>query len=203
VSTVDQLFQAASDVRPGGTTRLVNLEHEVQSGRFREDLYYRICSDRIRTPSLKEQLDSDDKELSRFVEYIAAGLLPDLPDEAQSLADEALDWITRNLGEDYPWPGNIRELEQCVRSLMIRKHYRPLSYKAEEKRATGRLSKFLEDVAAARLTKDELLTCYASLIRSRCSSDQATAEQLGIVRRTANQWIDRQLADQFRVERGD
>ena len=180
-----------------------NLEDEVQSGRFRADLYYRICSDHIRTPSLKAQLDSDEGELGRFVEYIAAGLLPELPEESQSLADESLAWITRNLGEDYRWPGNFRELEQCVRSLMVRKHYEPLRRQAdaESTQARDRLNQFLEDVASARLTKDELFKCYASLVRSRCSSDQATAEQLGIVRRTAHQWIDPQLANQFRLER--
>jgi DNA-binding NtrC family response regulator len=180
-----------------------DLEDEVQSGRFRADLYYRICSDHIRTPSLKEQLDSDDSELGRFVEYIAAGLLPGLPDEAQSLADEAHTWIIRNLGKDYQWPGNFRELEQCVRNLMVRKNYRPLSQKGENQPESSRLNRFLEDIAAARLTKDELFKCYASLVRSYCTSDQSTAERLGIVRRTANQWIDRELADQFRVERGD
>ena len=35
-------------------------------------------------------------------------------------------WIVKHLGQDYEWPGNIRELEQCVRSILIRKEYQPL-----------------------------------------------------------------------------
>ena len=41
------------------------------------------------------------------------------------LVDEVVEWIGRNLEAGYPWPGNFRELEQCVRNLMIRNHYQP------------------------------------------------------------------------------
>ena len=47
------------------------------------------------------------------------------PAEAEQLARETLDWISKEIGEDYAWPGNIRELEQCVRNVMIRRAYRP------------------------------------------------------------------------------
>ena len=49
------------------------------------------------------------------------------PEESEELADEVTLWINRYLGPDYPWPGNIRELEQCVRNVLIRREYRPAS----------------------------------------------------------------------------
>jgi hypothetical protein len=39
------------------------------------------------------------------------------PEGATPLAAKAEAWVRRRLGPDYPWPGNMRELEQCVRNI--------------------------------------------------------------------------------------
>jgi DNA-binding NtrC family response regulator len=44
-------------------------------------------------------------------------------DQAEELTAEVDRWINENLGHDYPWPGNIRELEQCVRNCLMRGEY--------------------------------------------------------------------------------
>jgi hypothetical protein len=41
------------------------------------------------------------------------------------VAVEAEAWIHAHFGPAHPWPRNVRELEQCVRNLIIRGHYRP------------------------------------------------------------------------------
>ena len=41
-------------------------------------------------------------------------------DEAEKLAQEVESFITQHLDRDYSWPGNFRELEQCVRNILIR-----------------------------------------------------------------------------------
>jgi DNA-binding NtrC family response regulator len=46
-------------------------------------------------------------------------------DRAGDLAPKVVSWIEQHL-PDYAWPGNFRELEQCVRSYTIRKAYRPV-----------------------------------------------------------------------------
>jgi len=48
-------------------------------------------------------------------------------DEAEGLAEEVEQWIHRHpiLRRDYSWPVNSRELEQCVRIVIIRKEYQP------------------------------------------------------------------------------
>ena len=94
----------------------------MNEGRFREDLYYRICSDRIVTPSLAEQVAGSMEELGTLAVFIAQNLIGD---EAPALAVEVVEWVDQHLGADYAWPGNFRELEQCVRSVLIRKEYWP------------------------------------------------------------------------------
>src|SRR3989442_13351469 len=68
-----------------------SLPSEMASGRFRQDLYYRLCSDIIVTPSLAEQLDAEAGERQALVRFLArrgAG-----GGEAGSLAGETGRWI--------------------------------------------------------------------------------------------------------------
>ena len=94
----------------------------IREGRFREDLYYRLCSDQIATPSLAEQLADSPQVLRELIVYMTRRVAGA---EAETLAGEVADWIEQNLGADYPWPGNYRELEQCVKNVLIRRDYRP------------------------------------------------------------------------------
>ena len=58
---------------------------------------------------------------------MAEELILIVDDNAQNrkLARDVLAFIDRQLGPNYPWAGNIRELEQCVRSILVRNDYRP------------------------------------------------------------------------------
>jgi DNA-binding NtrC family response regulator len=94
------------------------------AGRFREDFYYRLCADRIETPSLREQLADRPEDLRVMLEFICRRVVGEAV--AERLAVEVVNWIEGHLGRDYGWPGNFRELEQCVRSYMLRKDYKPI-----------------------------------------------------------------------------
>jgi transcriptional regulator with AAA-type ATPase domain len=100
-----------------------DLDTETQAGRFRDDLYYRLCADRIRTPSLREQLDDCPEDLPVMVAFVCRSVVGE--EKADALAREVVGWIEANL-ERYAWPGNFRELEQCVRSYTVRKAYVPV-----------------------------------------------------------------------------
>ena len=83
------------------------LEQFVRDGRFREDLYYRVNAFAIRLPSLRERRVDIPVLAQRFLaRYCAA---QGLPLDAKVFSREALDLLTQ-----YPWPGNIRELESTV-----------------------------------------------------------------------------------------
>ena len=76
-----------------------DLAEEMQSGQFRQDLYYRLCADRIETPTLSEQLTSQPEDLHNLVEYLANQLTDE--NHGAEIADEVMKWITENLGASY------------------------------------------------------------------------------------------------------
>ena len=83
------------------------LQQFVQDGRFREDLYYRVNAFAIRLPSLHERRIDIPMLAERFLSRYCAA--QGLPLDGKSFARDALDLLI-----DYPWPGNIRELESTV-----------------------------------------------------------------------------------------
>jgi DNA-binding NtrC family response regulator len=79
----------------------------VRDGRFREDLFYRVNAFAIRLPSLRERASDIPVLAQRFLaRYCAAN---GLPLDAWSFARDAQERLVQ-----YPWPGNIRELESTV-----------------------------------------------------------------------------------------
>ena len=160
-----------------------DLPAEIAAGRFRSDLYYRLCSDVVATPSLRERLEAAPEELRRLLLHIAKQVAGE--EVAEDLASEVEAYVGANLGPDYPWPGNIRELAQCVRNVMVRKEYRP----ARLERKAGR-ERFLAEAAAGSLTAGELLGRYVTLVYGRTGSYEETARRLDLDRRTVKARVD-------------
>jgi DNA-binding NtrC family response regulator len=97
------------DVRLIATTNR-DLKAEVDAGRFRGDLYYRLNVVPIRTPSLRERLDDIPRLVHHFVtrsSELHGGTPP-------TIAPETLEILQR-----YPWPGNVRELANAVERAVI------------------------------------------------------------------------------------
>ena len=161
-----------------------DLAKEMQAGRFRQDLYYRLCSDLIVTPSLREQIEGFPEQLHNLLLFITRRVAG--PDEAESLAAEVADWIREHLDPDYAWPGNVRELEQCVRNIMIRRAYKPFPAQTSKPREA-----FLDAVQAGRLTADDLLRHYCTLVYAETGSYLETSRRLNLDRRTVKDRVDR------------
>jgi transcriptional regulator with AAA-type ATPase domain len=161
----------------------------MQRGQFREDLYYRLCSDQVETPSLAEQLADSPSVLRELIAYMSRRVAGP---EGDSLAQEVTHWIEANLGPDYPWPGNYRELEQCVKNVLIRRNYRPTRVASTDT--------FAAAVQAGTLTADELLTQYVTLIYSRTRSYEETARRLSLDRRTVKAKVDEKLLARLKAE---
>jgi DNA-binding NtrC family response regulator len=83
-----------------------NLEAEVKAGRFREDLYYRLNVIHLELPALRERKGDIQLLARHFCRIFSerAGR-----DDLRGLSDSALQAI-----EAYPWPGNVRALENAL-----------------------------------------------------------------------------------------
>lgn len=108
-----------------------NLEEQIKEGLFREDLYYRINVFPIYMPPLRERKDDIMLLADHFLEKIAAENNKDI----SRISTPAIEMLTR-----YHWPGNIRELENCIERAVllcnedvIRSEYLPPSLQMAKK----------------------------------------------------------------------
>ena len=88
-----------------------NLEAMVQSGKFREDLWFRLNVFPIMIPPLRQRIDDIPALISHFVER-----------KSRELKIEQVPKFTREVIENlqaYHWPGNVRELENFVERALI------------------------------------------------------------------------------------
>ena len=168
-----------------------DLEAEMQAGGFREDLYFRLCADQIRTPTLREQLADLPGDLENLVVMSARRIVGDA--EADAVAEEAAAWIRENLGTAYPWPGNVRELEQCVRSFLVRREYRPRKVGGGSVEA----SDWLRQAREGELDADALLSAYCTWIYAQTGSYEGAARRLGLDRRTVKAKLDPALLERL------
>jgi DNA-binding NtrC family response regulator len=159
----------------------------IREGRFREDFYYRLCADMVVTPSLFESLEDAPDDLGRMIRFIAERIVG--AQQAEAIAEETERWIARHLGRGYRWPGNFRELEQCVRNVMVRGEYRPRAAPPEE----GAEARLLQIFRRGNLTAEQVLRLQCSAVFAETESYVETARRLGLDRRTVKNRVDRDL----------
>ncbi len=87
-----------------------DLNEEVKQGRFREDLYYRINVVTINLPPLSERVGDAPLLAKHFLRMHCA----QHNKEKVGITDEAMEYLER-----YPWPGNIRELENVIERAVL------------------------------------------------------------------------------------
>jgi transcriptional regulator with PAS, ATPase and Fis domain len=87
-----------------------NLKQEVEAGRFRRDLYFRISTVALDIPSLRERAGDIDRLIGYFNRMFAAKYSV----EMLNLNNEA-----RAALRQYQWPGNVRELRNLIESLIL------------------------------------------------------------------------------------
>lgn len=170
-----------------------DLAQAIRKNQFREDFYYRLCSDQIRTPSLRQQIDESPGVLQDLILFMSRRVAGD---EAETLAGETEQWIEKSLDPHYEWPGNYRELEQCVRNILIRKEY-------QISRPPPRAPKrdVFDEARTGSLTASELLSRYCTLVYSQTGSYEETARRLEMDRRTVKAKVNRDLLNQLATAR--
>ncbi|MDR2102159.1 MAG: sigma 54-interacting transcriptional regulator [Treponema sp.] len=87
-----------------------NLEEEVKSGRFRDDLYYRLNVFPLHIPPLRERKS----DIVLLADYFAEKYADKNGKTIKRISTPAIELLT-----SYSWPGNVRELENCIERAVI------------------------------------------------------------------------------------
>lgn len=87
-----------------------DMASEVESGRFREDLYYRLNVFPLHIPALRERV----QDIMPLAHHLISRMSGEMRRHGMSLSQAAESQLTQ-----YSWPGNIRELENIIQRAMI------------------------------------------------------------------------------------
>jgi two-component system NtrC family response regulator len=104
-----------------------NLEEEIKSGNFREDLYYRLAVIPVNLPPLRERNQDIPVLVQHFLDLHAKG-------ERLEMSSEAMDKMMT-----YQWPGNVRELQNVVEQVVILRHGETIEVEDLPKKVTERV----------------------------------------------------------------
>jgi len=87
-----------------------NLEKEIESGRFRKELYFRINGVCLRLPPLRDRKE----DIGVFMEHFLAKHAAELGRDGMALSEKDLEFLS-----SHDWPGNVRELENLARRMVL------------------------------------------------------------------------------------
>jgi DNA-binding NtrC family response regulator len=152
-----------------------NLEHMTETGRFREDLYYRIHVIPIHLPPLRERAADIPLLLNHFLRRYS---------DANNIPVKQLEPDVVEILEEYSWPGNIRQLENLVQRLVlmvdgpvIRTHHLPQQILVTS--ATSQDSMLIpEDGVNFDEEIAKIETAYLSAALRRCAGSKIAAARV-------------------------
>ncbi|MCJ7509494.1 MAG: sigma 54-interacting transcriptional regulator, partial [Dehalococcoidia bacterium] len=158
-----------------------DLAAEVEAGRFREDLYYRIHVVTIELPPLRERI----ADIPLLVDYFLLKYLQGTDKPIEGITREAMERMQR-----YSWPGNVRELENAVeravvlcRQTLIGVEDLPPTLAGDELATADLIAATVGKTLQEALKEPEKKLIQAALTAND-GNRQAAARQLGINRTT-------------------
>ncbi len=149
---------------------------------FRDDFYYRLCSDIIAVPSLRQRIQELPSELDLLIEKMVARMTGAESAELGGMVKAVLD---QSVGRDYHWPGNVRELEQAVRRILLTRAYAGQHQDLDLKAA---LQSGIEN---GTLDAESLLSGYCTLLHQRHGTFEEVSRRTKLDRRTVNKYATR------------
>ena len=166
-----------TDVRVLAATNK-NLEHEMEKGRFRQDLYYRLNVIPLEVPPLRDRIE----DVPLLADYFIREFSLKESKKEKHIADDALEVLM-----DHTWPGNVRELKNIIERLVITSpsdiiiadDMPPLSKLNHKSRNSG----FSEDVYSFRGARERFEKNY--LVKKLVENDwnvKKTAKSIGLER---------------------
>ena len=154
-----------------------------RAGQFRDDFYYRLCSDIIVVPPLRQRIREEPRELEVLIASILRRMIGEAAVPHARLVREAL---SRDLGPQYPWPGNVRELEQAVRRIIITRHYRGDTAAVS---AIEPSEPLLAGIESGNMDAQQLMAEYCGLLYRRLGTYEDVARKTGLDRRTVKKYV--------------
>ncbi len=130
------------------------MEKEIEAGRFRRELYFRINGAILRLPPLRERRE----DIPALLDYFFLKHSNELKKNTPELSGDA-----RELLDSYDWPGNIRELENVAKKIVV----------------VGNPTLALADLRASRVTvpvTDESWRVSSLKVASRAASRRTERE---------------------------
>ncbi len=153
-----------------------------KDGHLRNDFYYRLCSDCIVVPPLRQRLKENPGELDLILTNVIFRLIGE---ESPELVAMVRDALHSSLGPHYFWPGNVRELEQATRRILLTGQYTGDSVLPEQESTKGLLS----EIEQGELNAQELLSDYCALLYDRYGNYEEVARRTNLDRRTVKRYI--------------
>ncbi len=157
-----------------------------QKGKFRDDFYYRLCSDCITVPPLQQRIRENPGEIDELIAHTVERIAGY---KAQYLIKTVKEVIDKNLGKDYPWPGNVRELAQCVRRVAIKRDYTGDTAIASQDAKT----RLFTEIDSGTLNAQNLLAAYCTILYQKHGTYEQVARRTQLDRRTVKKYINRGL----------
>jgi len=152
---------------------------------FRDDLYYRLCSDIIEVPPLRERIQENISELNTLLEFTVERMTGY---KSANLIERVKRVIDKHLGSNYKWPGNVRELEQCVRSVLLRRSYQGEAlYPKPPANLTEQL---ITGIQTRSINIASLVSGYCAMLYEHLGTYEKVAKKTGLDRRTIKKHID-------------
>jgi len=149
---------------------------------FRQDFFYRLCSDMIEVPPLRQRIQQDPKELHQLIEHTLARMLGE---PAAELVTQVETSLRRNVDGRYPWPGNVRELEQAIRRILVTGDYTanatPHSASLQDQLIAG--------IEAQSLNAENLLAGYCKVLYETTGNYEAVGRRTNLDRRTVKKYV--------------
>ncbi len=150
---------------------------------FRDDFFYRLCSDVITVPSLRLRIQEVPSELEQLVDLLVTRMTGrDRP----NLTEMVLEAIKRDLPKSYPWPGNVRELEQAVRRILLTRRYTGDLFVV----GTHSEDALTSDIERGTLQAKDLLRRYCAILYQRFGTYEEVARRAGLDRRTVKKYLE-------------
>lgn len=160
-----------------------DLREDIRTGRFRQDLYFRLCVLDLELPPLRER----DGDIELLAYHFLCSMRPGLNPLVRDFSPAALKQI-----RSYHWPGNVRELKNRVARALVMCEKRVISPQDLELDSELQLPDSLIQsvtLADARAEAERLVTLRA--LQSTGNNVMAAARKLGVSRVTLYRMLEK------------